>query len=359
MYAQVEKSKKNKSSSIANSVAQKKSNRKQGFGFVDNRPEAVAQRKLQEMVNKNSQATRMVQRYEKVDNNSAQYQKAIKKAENNTGLSDNSKTSIDNTRRHISAGTKYIRTLVHQPSANVIQAFGWQSLGRLNPREYIPTLIGGYTEKDYENQRKMAVANDAHAYAKSKITHGPQNQIWARDKYGDEGDVNRSAMIGLVDTEWQSSGGYNSNWTRPRRIGAAVEATGGGNCQDIAALTYNYLREHCEPSWTICFVVNYDIKHSFATIGKPGGEDEQDIVVADAWVQYPAAVTLDKHFCGKGAKLTVLRAKQGQKPNRTRDLMSKYWDTAALPGYVNGLKNTIWPNPRSLATWNNNYPTGR
>ena len=37
MYAQVEKPKENKSRAVANSVAQKKSNVKQGFGFVDNR----------------------------------------------------------------------------------------------------------------------------------------------------------------------------------------------------------------------------------------------------------------------------------------------------------------------------------
>lgn len=37
MYAQVEKPKENKGRAVANSVAQKKSNVKQGFGFVDNR----------------------------------------------------------------------------------------------------------------------------------------------------------------------------------------------------------------------------------------------------------------------------------------------------------------------------------
>jgi hypothetical protein len=37
MYDQVDKSKENKSKSIANSVTQKKSGVKQGFGFVDNR----------------------------------------------------------------------------------------------------------------------------------------------------------------------------------------------------------------------------------------------------------------------------------------------------------------------------------
>lgn len=53
MYAQVEKPKENKSRAIANSVAQKKSNMKQGFGFEDNRPEAIAQRKLQKLLNNN------------------------------------------------------------------------------------------------------------------------------------------------------------------------------------------------------------------------------------------------------------------------------------------------------------------
>jgi hypothetical protein len=46
MYEQTVKPKENKSRAVANSVTQKKSNRKQGFGVVDNRPEVVAQRKL-------------------------------------------------------------------------------------------------------------------------------------------------------------------------------------------------------------------------------------------------------------------------------------------------------------------------
>jgi hypothetical protein len=57
MYAQVEKPKENsfptkrqESRAVANSVAQKKSDGKQGFGFVDNRIESVVQRKLQSMM---------------------------------------------------------------------------------------------------------------------------------------------------------------------------------------------------------------------------------------------------------------------------------------------------------------------
>ncbi len=46
MYEQVEKAKENKSRAVTNSVVQKKSNVKQSFRFVDNRPEAIAQQRL-------------------------------------------------------------------------------------------------------------------------------------------------------------------------------------------------------------------------------------------------------------------------------------------------------------------------
>lgn len=45
MYAKIEKTKVNKSTAGANSVSQK-DNANQGLGFIDNRPEAVSQRKL-------------------------------------------------------------------------------------------------------------------------------------------------------------------------------------------------------------------------------------------------------------------------------------------------------------------------
>jgi hypothetical protein len=53
MYTQLEKPKENKGRAVANSVAKQKNNMRQSFGFVDNRPEAVAQRKLQEISNRN------------------------------------------------------------------------------------------------------------------------------------------------------------------------------------------------------------------------------------------------------------------------------------------------------------------
>lgn len=46
----------NKVRAVANSVAQKKSSGKKDFGFLDNRREGIAQRKLQEMANNSSEA---------------------------------------------------------------------------------------------------------------------------------------------------------------------------------------------------------------------------------------------------------------------------------------------------------------
>lgn len=77
MYAQVEKPKANKSRVDANSIAQKKSNGKQGFVFVDNRSESIVQRKMQLQASISSSLP-------------------IQKKENKTGLPDNLKSGIEN-----------------------------------------------------------------------------------------------------------------------------------------------------------------------------------------------------------------------------------------------------------------------
>jgi len=51
MNAHADKTQENKRQSVANTVSQKQRNGESTFQFVDNRPEKVAQRKLQEMVN--------------------------------------------------------------------------------------------------------------------------------------------------------------------------------------------------------------------------------------------------------------------------------------------------------------------
>ena len=60
MYALAEKSsEKNKSKAIANNVGGGSRGLRRGFGFVDNRPEAVDQKKMQDMANENSQVRQL------------------------------------------------------------------------------------------------------------------------------------------------------------------------------------------------------------------------------------------------------------------------------------------------------------
>lgn len=61
MYEQVKKPKENKSRVVANSVAQKRSDERKMVGFVDNRAEAIIQKKLQEKMNNSIPFEQIVQ----------------------------------------------------------------------------------------------------------------------------------------------------------------------------------------------------------------------------------------------------------------------------------------------------------
>ena len=112
MNTHADKTQDNKSQSVANAISQKQSSGESTFQFVDNQPEAIAQRKLQEMANNSlrvmqlkafqdmannsPQAKQAAQLQSMADNYSAQEQQPIQKKENNTGLPDNLKTGMEN-----------------------------------------------------------------------------------------------------------------------------------------------------------------------------------------------------------------------------------------------------------------------
>jgi hypothetical protein len=112
MNTHADKTEKNKSQTVTAETSQLQSGGKSTFQFVDNRPEAIAQRKLQEMANNSPQvsqlkafqdmannspqAKQMTQLQAMADNYTAQQQQTIQKKENNTGLPDNLKTGMEN-----------------------------------------------------------------------------------------------------------------------------------------------------------------------------------------------------------------------------------------------------------------------
>ncbi len=68
MYKQVEKQKISNSKVFSNEVVQKNSNVKQGFGFVDNRPEAVSQRKSLKNIDHFPNEKQIIQKLEMREN---------------------------------------------------------------------------------------------------------------------------------------------------------------------------------------------------------------------------------------------------------------------------------------------------
>jgi hypothetical protein len=61
MNTHADKTQENKSQSVANSISQKRHFSKSTFQFEDNRPETIAQRKLQEMANNSPQTKQAAQ----------------------------------------------------------------------------------------------------------------------------------------------------------------------------------------------------------------------------------------------------------------------------------------------------------
>jgi hypothetical protein len=72
MNTHADKTQENKSQAVANSLPKQQSNGEPAFHFVDNRPEAIAQKKLQEMANNSPQVKQLTAIREMFDKNSTQ-----------------------------------------------------------------------------------------------------------------------------------------------------------------------------------------------------------------------------------------------------------------------------------------------
>lgn len=110
MITPADKIQENKNKAVANSLPKLQNNSKSAFQFVDIRPEAIAQRKLQDAINNSSRVEQLkayqqlannftsqtTQRKENLEEETLQGKFAsIQKKENNTGLPDNLKSGIE------------------------------------------------------------------------------------------------------------------------------------------------------------------------------------------------------------------------------------------------------------------------
>ncbi|MGK0413749.1 MAG: hypothetical protein ACJA1B_001957 [Polaribacter sp.] len=112
MSTYADQTEENKSESVSSAVSQLQTSGAPTFEFMDSRPEAVAQRKLQHIADGSSQVSQLKSFQEMADNSfhakqvaqlqamadtySAQQYQTIQRQENNTGLPDNLKSGMEN-----------------------------------------------------------------------------------------------------------------------------------------------------------------------------------------------------------------------------------------------------------------------
>lgn len=116
MNSHADKTQENKNQSVANGFAQMEESSESAFQFVDNRPTAISQRKVQEtannsskisqlrafqeMANNSPQAKQTIQLQDIADSPSSEQEQPVTKKENNTGLPDNLKEGVENLSGH-------------------------------------------------------------------------------------------------------------------------------------------------------------------------------------------------------------------------------------------------------------------
>ncbi len=96
MNIRTHKIQEDKSSLIENAVSKKREAPQSTFQFMDQRPEAVAQKKLQQMADNSQQIKQSAQLRLMTGNHPVPEQNPIQKKENKTGLPDNLKSGIEN-----------------------------------------------------------------------------------------------------------------------------------------------------------------------------------------------------------------------------------------------------------------------
>lgn len=95
MNTHADKTQENKNQSVAKDISQRQVISESFFHFEDNRPEAIAQRKLKEMTNNSPNTEQAVQLQSMADYYSTREHQPVQKKENNTLLPDNLKFGIE------------------------------------------------------------------------------------------------------------------------------------------------------------------------------------------------------------------------------------------------------------------------
>ena len=233
MYEKAEKSKENTGKPVANSVRQKKSHVKQDFGFVDNRQETIAQRKLQETASK--QSTHQQQAIQKEVS-----PEHDRRRENKTGLPDNLKSGIENLSGYSLDDVKVHRnsdkpaqiqahayaqgTDIHLASGqeNHLPHEAWhlvqQKQGRVKPTMQMNSGVnvnddvGLEKEADFMGNKALQMKPNENSFlTKRQESRAVGNSVAQKKRNGKQG-------FGFVDNRQQSQINYYNNTIQLQKI---------------------------------------------------------------------------------------------------------------------------------------------
>lgn len=256
MNTHAEKAQENKSQSVFAADSQMQSGIETTFQFEDNRPEAVMQRKLQEMANNSPQAKQAAQLQAIADNHSAQYQQPTQKRENKTGLPDNLKSGIENlsgysmddvkvhynsdkpaqlqahayaqgTDIHIASGQE--KHLPHE-AWHVAQ----QKQGRVKPTMQMKGKVNvnddAGLEKEADVMGAKALQLKYHASLQTKLS-SPTTQTIQRNKFKEAANIEAAKEGGMLDQHIKEKGDQTKLIGVKGGQGRAAELSGAADVQ--------------------------------------------------------------------------------------------------------------------------------
>ncbi|MDG1434819.1 MAG: hypothetical protein P8Q41_12450 [Saprospiraceae bacterium] len=197
----------NKNQSVANEVSQKRRKGETTYQFVDNRPEVVSQRKLQEMTNNSQQVSQLksfqvmannspkakqtVQLQSKADNQPNKQQNPIQKKENNTLIYNSVEQSIQPERASNYQETKdnnesvaqlvAYKRIAEKLTSTVVQRVGNEddplaSVNAVYKKADDKRL--GYAQEDYVSEKRMKAIGPIDNEANDKmLAHAKEDYI--------------------------------------------------------------------------------------------------------------------------------------------------------------------------------------
>ena len=197
-----------------------------------------------------------------------------------------------------------------------------------------------------ETKRLIDIGNQVIRDCRAIVAMGAGNQV--------QNVASTQGRSAYLTAAVQSDQKYQ--WDRPLRNGTVTVAYGAGNCQDQAAVTYTILRSKLTAAEQTSFCANYAIHHSFATIGVPGTDPEDQVICVDPWPIKAQALLLEDHFCKVGVQ--VLRHKKGGKGDymqRLNKQKNKSSQATAKKQIANGSVFNVNAIINSAGMWNHEY----